>query len=84
MLAFTSSDTLAGDHSTYDMNFESEVTVRGVLSALTREYGIQWHAMIRPQAGHSVLRIQGDGRNIDVFRRVDLTLNRGPLPKLVR
>jgi hypothetical protein len=55
-----------------------------VLSTVTRDYGIRWYVKIRPKVEHQVFRIENDPRDIDVFRRVDLTISIGPLPKLVK
>jgi hypothetical protein len=63
----------------YDLRFDSDVTVREILCALTRDYGIRWYAEIRPP----LERNSSAGSGIKLLVRVHLGLLQQRVPESV-
>jgi hypothetical protein len=84
LLANEFSDSIDLAHGSYHLSFKSEAAVREILSTMTRQYGIQWSAAIRPEVEHRMVKIGNDPHEVDLARRVDLAFAQGPLLRLVR
>jgi hypothetical protein len=71
--------------ATYSLKFNTEITVREFLGALTRDYGIRWTAIIRADGMRVQIPNAENGKPTETRSgRVTLVFSQGRIPQLVR